>query len=139
MLTSYPWDAKLAIALSAFGVNYGEFWLVAQSYNSNQLSKAVAILKQLPEILENTSILKPQFDAIKKLIKAMLDIGKCIVEFSELPSHYISSDNEALSTATAHMPLAVYWTIRSMLACSAQITGLTLLGREYVVYPYYFL
>lgn len=130
MLSSYSWDTKLAIALSAFGVNYGEFWLVAQSYSSNQLSKAVAILKQLPEILENTTILKPQFDAIKRLIKAMLDISKCIVEYRDLPSHYISSDNEALANATSHIPLAVYWTIRSILACAAQLIGLTLLGRE---------
>ncbi|KAL5793288.1 hypothetical protein ACOSP7_001882 [Xanthoceras sorbifolium] len=133
MLTSYSWEAKLAIAISAFAVNYGEFWLVAQSYNTNQLSKAVAILKQLPEILENSSMLKPQFDAVKNLIKAMVDISKCIVEFRELPSHYISPDVEALSTAFGHIPVAVYWTIRSILACSSQITGLTLLGREHMV------
>ncbi|KAK3183692.1 hypothetical protein Dsin_030978 [Dipteronia sinensis] len=133
MLTSYSWDAKLAIALSAFAVNYGEFWLVAQSYTTNQLSKAVAILKQLPEILENSSMLKPQFDAIKNLIKAMVDISKCIVEFRELPTHYISTDVEALTTAMSHVPVAVYWTIRSILACSSQITGLTLLGREHMV------
>ncbi|TXG54755.1 hypothetical protein EZV62_020011 [Acer yangbiense] len=133
MLTSYSWDAKLAIALSAFAVNYGEFWLVAQSYTTNQLSKAVAILKQLPEILENSSMLKPQFDAIKNLIKAMVDISKCIGEFRELPTHYISSDVEALTTARSHVPVAVYWTIRSILACSSQITGLTLLGREHMV------
>ncbi|KAJ0113608.1 hypothetical protein Patl1_02885 [Pistacia atlantica] len=133
MLSSFSWDAKLALALSAFAVTYGEFWLVAQSYTSNQLAKAVAILKQLPEILENTSVLKPQFDAIKNLIKAMVDVSKCIVEFRQLPTHYVTPDVEALSTAMAHIPVAVYWTIRSILACASQLTGLTLLGREHMV------
>lgn len=130
MLTSYSWDAKLALALGAFAVTYGEFWLVAQSYTSNQLAKAVAILKQLPEILEHASMLKPQFDAIKNLIKAMVDISKCVFEFKQLPSHYITTDFDAISSANAHIPVAVYWTIRSISACAAQLTGLTLLGRE---------
>ncbi|KAJ4729343.1 protein SIEVE ELEMENT OCCLUSION B-like [Melia azedarach] len=133
MLTSYSWDAKMALALGAFAVTYGEFWLVAQSYTSNQLAKAVAILKQLPEILEHASMLKPQFDAIKNLIKAMVDISKCVFEFKQLPSRYITTDFDAISSANAHIPVAVYWTVRSISACAAQLTGLTLLGREHMV------
>lgn len=133
MVTSYSWDAKLALALSAFAVTYGEFWLVAQSYTTNQLAKAVAILKQLPEILEHTHVLKPQFDAIKNLVRAMVDVSKCIVQFNELPSQYITAENDALYSASAHIPVAVYWTIRSILACASQLTGLTLLGREHMV------
>lgn len=131
-LSSYPWDAKLVISLAAFSMSYGEFWLLAQSYTSNQLAKSVAVLKQLPDILERSSMLKPQFEAIRNLIKVMLDITKCIVEFKELPSRYISSDVTALSTATAHIPIAVYWTIRSTVASASQITGLIGLGHQYV-------
>ena len=54
MLTSYSWDAKLVLTLAAFALNYGEFWLLAQIYSSNQLAKSIAILKQLPIILENS-------------------------------------------------------------------------------------
>ncbi|KAL9458281.1 hypothetical protein AB3S75_007198 [Citrus x aurantiifolia] len=115
MVTSYSWDAKLALALSAFAVTYGE------------------IVKQLSEILEHTHVLKPQSDAIKNLFRAILDVSKCIVQFSELPSQYITAENEALSSASAHIPVAVYWTIRSILACASQLTGLTLFGREHMV------
>ncbi|KAK9225124.1 hypothetical protein WN943_010165 [Citrus x changshan-huyou] len=108
MVTSYSWDAKLALALSAFAVTHGE------------------IHKQLSEILEHTDVLKPQFDAIGNLVKAILDVSNCIVQFSELPSQYITAENEALSSASAHIPVAVYWTIRSILACASQLTGLTL-------------
>ncbi|OMO69209.1 hypothetical protein COLO4_29199 [Corchorus olitorius] len=133
MVSSYPWDVKLVIALSAFAVNYGEFWLLAQSYTSNQLAKNLAILKQVPEILQHTSMLKSRFDTIRSLIRAMLDIANCIVEFKELPPKYIAYDFSAMSSAMDHIPVAIYWTIRSMLTSASQITGLSGFGNEYLL------
>ncbi|MBA0842132.1 hypothetical protein Goarm_001977, partial [Gossypium armourianum] len=126
MVSNYPWDAKLVIALSAFAVNYGEFWLLAQCYTSNQLAKNLAILKQVPGILQHSTMLKSRFDTIKDLITAMLDIAKCLVEFKEIPSNYVTEDvAAAVSAAMDHIPVAIYWTIRSMLATASQFTGLS--------------
>lgn len=121
------------LALAAFALNYGEFWVVAQLYPSNPLAKSVALLKQLPEILERADTLKPKFEALTNLIKAMVDLTKCIVEFKELPPEYITPDAPEMRAATAHIPTAVYWIIRSIVACSAQILGLIGMGHEYVV------
>ena len=134
LLTSYSWEAKLVLTLSAFAVNYGEFWLLAQIYSSNQLAKSMAILKQVPTILEHSGQLKPRFDALNNLIRAMVAITRCIIEFKELPSMYISQDVPALATAMTHIPTAVYWTIRSVVACATQITTLTSMGHEYVIF-----
>ncbi|KAJ9152817.1 hypothetical protein P3X46_026336 [Hevea brasiliensis] len=131
MLSSYSWDAKLVLTMAAFALNYGEFWLLAQIYSSNPLAKSMAILRQLPVILEHTGPLKPRFDALNNLIRVMLEVTKCIVEFKELPSIYISTEVPALSTALAHIPTAVYWTIRSVVACATQITSLTTMGHEF--------
>ncbi|KAI8026992.1 Protein SIEVE ELEMENT OCCLUSION B [Camellia lanceoleosa] len=79
MLSNYSWDAKVVISLAAFAVNYGQFWLVTQLVTSNQLAKSVALLKQLPDIIEHASTLKSRFHAIKNLIKVLLDVTKCIV------------------------------------------------------------
>jgi hypothetical protein len=130
----------VVLALAAFAVNYGEFWLVVQLYPSNPLAKAVAFLKQLPEILERAEALKPKFEALNNLIKVMLDVTKCIVEFKELPSQYITADTPARVTATALIPTAVYWTIRSIVACASQIMGLIGMGHEYVtlVHEFFF-
>ena len=133
LLSSYNWDAKLVLSLSAFALNYGEFWLVAQMYSTNQLAKSMAILRQLPSILEHTGPLKPRFDALNNLIRTMVDVTRCVVELKELPSKYISHDSPALATAMTHIPTAVYWTIRSMVACATQITSLTSMGHEYVL------
>ncbi|KAK1289855.1 hypothetical protein QJS10_CPB18g00602 [Acorus calamus] len=131
-LSSYTWDAKVVLALAAFAVSYGEFWLTAQLYTVNPLAKSVAMLKQIPDIIEHTDVLKLRFDALNNLIKSMLDVTKCIIEFKELPTEYISPDTSPMSTALTHIPTAVYWTIRSVVACASQIIGLIGLGHEYL-------
>ncbi|CAK7328181.1 unnamed protein product [Dovyalis caffra] len=130
--SNYSWDDKLAIALAAFALNYGEFWLIAQSYSSNQLAKSVSILKQFPDVFGRSSMLKLRLDAVRNLIKAMLDIAKCIVEFKGLSSQYNTADVTAFSTAMDHIPIAVYWTIRSIVACTFQITSLFEMGHEHI-------
>ncbi|KAF5961608.1 hypothetical protein HYC85_002817 [Camellia sinensis] len=79
MLTSYSWEAKMVLALAAFAVSYGEFWLVAQFQTSSQLAKSVGVLKQVHFILEKSNISKPQFDEIKSLLKDLLAITKSAV------------------------------------------------------------
>ncbi|XP_056169900.1 protein SIEVE ELEMENT OCCLUSION B-like isoform X3 [Syzygium oleosum] len=132
LLTPFSWDAKLVLTLASFANNYGEFWLLAQIYSSNQLAKSMAILKQLPMIMEHSGALKSLFDALDSLIQAMLKVTRCVVDLTELPSAYISSEVPALSAARDQVPTAVYWTIRSAVACASQITSLTSHGLEYI-------
>lgn len=132
MLSNYGWDAKAVITLAAFAVNYGEFWLVAQLYTANPLAKSLAHLKQLPDVLERGDALKPRFEAVNNLIKAMLDLTNCIVRFKELPEQYISPDTPELVTATAHIPIAVYWIIRSIVACASILINLIGMGHEHI-------
>ncbi|KAK6928414.1 Sieve element occlusion, N-terminal [Dillenia turbinata] len=131
-LSDFTWDAKLVLILAAFALNYGEFWLLAQIYTTNQLAKSMAVLKQLPVILEHSGPLRPRFEAINNLINAILDVTKCIVEFKDLRSLYITQDQMAFSAAMAHVPTAVYWSVRGVVACAAEITSLTSMGHEYV-------
>lgn len=138
MLSNYSWDAKAVITLAAFAVNYGEFWLVAQLYTSNPLAKSLAHLKQLPDVLEHGDALKPRFEAVFNLIKAMLDLTHCIVRFKELPEQYIDPETPELVTATAHIPIAVYWIIRSIVACSSIIINLIGMGQEYVIDSHFY-
>ncbi|XP_074274367.1 protein SIEVE ELEMENT OCCLUSION B-like [Silene latifolia] len=132
MVSSYLWDAKVALALAAFAVYYGEFWLVAQLYPSNSLAKSVAVLKQIPEIVERADSLKPKYEAIGNLIRAMINVTRCIVEFKELPPQYISPEAPVYETANALIPTAAYWIIRSIVACASQIMGLLSMSYESV-------
>ena len=127
---NFHWDAKLVLTLAAFALNYGEFWLLAQIYSSNQLARSMAILKQVPMIMEHSAPLKPRFDALNKLIKAVLELTQCIIRFKELPSMYITHEVPAMARALNTIPTAVYWNVRGIIACAAQITSLTSMGHE---------
>ncbi|XP_071711702.1 protein SIEVE ELEMENT OCCLUSION B-like [Rutidosis leptorrhynchoides] len=128
---NFHWDAKLVLTLAAFALNYGEFWLLAQIYSSNQLAKSMAILKQVPTIMEHTAPLKPRFDALNKLIHSVLELTNCIVQFKDLPSMYITPDNPAMASAVNTIPTAVYWNVRGIITCAAQVATLTSMGHEY--------
>ncbi|KAJ0469703.1 putative sieve element occlusion [Helianthus annuus] len=128
---NYHWDAKLALILAAFALNYGEFWLLAQIYSSNQLAKSMAILRQVPTIMEHSAPLKPKFDALNKLIHSVLELTRCIMQFKELPPMYVSTEVPAMARALQAVPSAVYWNVRGIIACAAQITSLSSMGHEY--------
>ncbi|XP_059644386.1 protein SIEVE ELEMENT OCCLUSION B-like isoform X2 [Cornus florida] len=130
VVSSFSWEAKLVLILAAFALKYGEFWLLCQIYSSNQLAKSMAVLKQLPIIMEHSGSLKSRFDAINNIIMTILDQTRCIVEFTDLPSTYITHDVPALSTASATIPTAVYWAIRGVIVCTAQIINLSTTGHD---------
>ncbi|KAJ0007019.1 hypothetical protein Pint_28828 [Pistacia integerrima] len=130
-LSSYRWDEKAVLALAAFAFNYGEFLVAAQPYSSNPLIKSVSLLKQLPETQESSGTFKPKFEEHNDLIKATINVTKCVVELIQFTSQNISHFKpERINSATSGIPIAVYWTIRSIVACTSQIMGLT--GMSYV-------
>lgn len=120
MLSSYSWDAKAVISIASFAVNYGEFWLVARLFTRDPLAKSVALLKQLPNMVDYSDMLKGQFNMINDLVKKALEVAKCMAELERLPPKYIS-DAESMTRALNYIPIAVYWIIRSLVACSSQL------------------
>lgn len=129
-LSSYTWDTKAVISIASFAVMYGEFWLVALVLETNPLAKSVAYLKQVSDIIDQSSLLKSQFDTINDLVRAALDLTKCICEFGGLPDEYISDDEPPKSTALAYIPTAVYWIIQSLVASGSHVTSLLSMNRE---------
>lgn len=137
MLTNFKWDVKLVLVLAAFALTYGEFWLLAHIHSTNPLAKSMAILKQLPGIMEHAGPLKPRFDALNDLVRVILEVTRCVIEFNDLPQTYITPDVSSYTTASAHIPIACYWSVRGIVACATQITSLTTMGYEYVAPIYY--
>ncbi|CAI9757383.1 unnamed protein product [Fraxinus pennsylvanica] len=129
-LSSYTWDTKAVISIASFALKYGEFWLVALVFETNQLAKSVAYLKRVSDIIDQSSSLKSQFDSINDLVKAALDLTKCICEFRDLPAEYILDDEPPKSTALAYIPTAVYWIIRSLVASGSHVTRLLDMNHE---------
>lgn len=122
ILSTYTWEAKAVVALASFSANYGQFWLVANHFTTEPLAKSLAVLKQLPEIMDHSDRMKSRFETINGLIKASLELTTCIAQFRRLPSKYISGEAEPMMVATGHVPVAVYWIVRSLIACASQVT-----------------
>ena len=134
IIKHYNWDSKALLPLISFALLFGEFRLEVQLFSTNPLAKAIAILKQLPEVLEHASDLKPKLDALFDLVREILDVTKKIVEFYDLPRHdYFTAESPEILAAVSHIPTAVYWTIRSIVVSSTQILALTGMGIEYVI------
>ncbi|KAL5552733.1 hypothetical protein UlMin_040134 [Ulmus minor] len=137
LIKHYSWDSKVVLALIPFAVSFGEFRLVVKHSTANPLAKGIALLKQLPEILEHMGDLKPKLNALFELIKEILDVTTKIVEFYELPrQEYYAADSPELNAAVSHIPTAVYWTIRSIVVSATQIYSLTGMGIEYLTEPW---
>ncbi|KAL6190473.1 hypothetical protein ACLB2K_036870 [Fragaria x ananassa] len=134
IVQNYDWDEKVVLALGAFSVKDGEFWLVAQLYNTNVLAKAVGTLRQLPEILERTStVLKSKFDAYNNLVTTVFKVTKCIVQLQEVRRDpHLTPELESTTSSTAHIPTAVYWTIRSIVIAASQLLGITGMGPDHL-------
>ncbi|KAL0385181.1 UNVERIFIED_CONTAM: protein SIEVE ELEMENT OCCLUSION B [Sesamum radiatum] len=124
LLSSYTWDAKAVLALASFSVNYGQFWLIAENFTADPLAKSLAVLRQLPDILALSDVMKTRMDTINSLVKVSLELTRCIAQIGRLPSKYISHDAEPMAIATSHIPIAVYWTIRSLVVCASHVTDI---------------
>ncbi|KAK6160344.1 hypothetical protein DH2020_003725 [Rehmannia glutinosa] len=94
--------------------------------------KNIATLKDLPEMMEHAGEFKKKFEAVLDLLNCVLKVTHCLTEFKELPSAYISHESPEMSAATAHIPTAVYWIIRSLLACASILLNLIGSGHEYI-------
>lgn len=137
LLSNWPWDAKAVLALAAFSTIYGEFWLLVQQSSTDLLAKDISLLKKLPEIFERVDLVKQKFETIDRLIMALISVAKCIVEFKMLPPNYITPDTPEMKSATTLIPTAVYWLVRSIVACAAQVAGLIGVGHEYALISYF--
>ncbi|CAA2995442.1 Hypothetical predicted protein [Olea europaea subsp. europaea] len=131
-LSNYGWDAKAVITFAAFSISYGEFWLVKNLRAKNQLAKDIAALKYIPETMEHKEEMKKKFQAVVNLSSAVLTVIHIIIKFKELSTKYVNRDSPEMVTATAHIPMTVYWIIRSILACAPILVNLDASGHEFI-------
>ncbi|KAI7996526.1 Protein SIEVE ELEMENT OCCLUSION C [Camellia lanceoleosa] len=104
MLGHYKWDGKAVLVLSTFATSYA----------------SIALLKQLPKDL---CLLKHLFKVLNVLMKTIVDLTKCIIEFEELPVNHMILDGEAIGTT------------KSALICSSQIKDLRAMKNVQVHIP----
>lgn len=120
LLGSYRWDAKLLLALSAFAIVFGNFWVLMQSQSQNPLAASIAVLKQLPD----SNIFQPIFTALTTLVKTMVEVIRSISQFESLPITHVELRDGIVTTTKSLMYVAAYWIIRSIMVSIFLVTNL---------------
>ncbi|KFK37629.1 hypothetical protein AALP_AA3G008100 [Arabis alpina] len=119
LVSKYRWDAKLVLVLAALAVKYGVFLLLAETFATNQLTKSLALIKQLPSIFSRQNALHQRLDKTRNLMQDMVDLTNTIIVIYQLPPNHITA------AFTDHVPTAVYWIVRSVLICVSHISGVS--------------
>ncbi|KAL1211273.1 Protein SIEVE ELEMENT OCCLUSION A [Cardamine amara subsp. amara] len=116
LVSKYRWDAKLVLVLAALAVKYGVFLLLAETFATNQLTKSLALIKQLPSFTRQNA-LHQRLEKTQMLMQDTVDLTTTIIHIYQLPPNHITA------AFTDHVPTAVYWIVRSVLICAAHISG----------------
>ncbi|XP_042499648.1 protein SIEVE ELEMENT OCCLUSION A-like [Macadamia integrifolia] len=103
LLSKYSWDAKLILILAAFAVTYGGFF---------HFLGVVGVDKW------------KSLEKLRSIMEAMVKVTVNLIKARTLLPPASSLDQSIVQTA-------VYWTIRSVVACMPHIFGFLAFGQEY--------
>ncbi|RHN80316.1 putative sieve element occlusion [Medicago truncatula] len=126
-LSNYSWVAKGVLTLSAFALEYGDFWLLSQYLPTEPLAKSLAIMKRVPQLTKPESLKKHRYAILEvnNLIKATWQVIDIIIELERLNSRHDIKEVPALAPALEQFPVDVYWVINTIVAIVTQIECLT--------------
>ena len=121
-LSHYDWEAKAVLTLSAFALEFGEFWLL-QHLSTDPLAKSVALLKRVPILAKPAAIQKHRqaITELNSLVKITLQVIEFILELDYLNDRYDTKVVPALELAYEQIPVDVYWTIITVAAIVTQL------------------
>ncbi|KAL1342071.1 hypothetical protein HN51_028649 [Arachis hypogaea] len=115
-LKAYSWDAKAVITVAAFALEYGNL-VYLKEINQSSVDQVANSLKQLNQV-ESRSV----SNEATKLVSVVLEALHHVTEWAKWSSNgYDTEDVPSLSRALQEIPFIVYWTIASLVACTANI------------------
>lgn len=118
LLKEYRWDAKAVLVLGVLAATYGGLLLPGHLAFCDPVAASIATLNQFP--IERTKF-RPWLESLSLLIKAMVDVTKCIIKFERLPFKQAKLDNNIVGETLSNIYLATYRVVKSALACMKQI------------------
>lgn len=117
-LKTHTWDAKAVIVLAAFSLEYGNFWHLVQVPSGDQLGRSLAMMNKVQSIEKNRQAIADYNILVKNVLIAV----EIITELERLSTKgYDPKDVPALSEALLEIPVVVYWTIITIVACANHV------------------
>ena len=116
-LRTYSWDAKILVTMAAFALEYGNLVYLTEIQTSDQLANS---LKQLNQV--QTRKVPPAAE----LVGLVMEVLQHIQEWATWAAvGYDTEQVPSLSDALQEIPVVVYWTLASIVACTGNIVGAT--------------
>jgi len=127
-LSNYSWVAKGVLTLSAFSIEYGEFWNLSQHLPTEPLAKSLAIMKRVPQLTKPEALRKHHHAILEvnNLIKATWKVIEIILKLERLNSRHDIKKVPALALSMEEFPVDVFWVINTIVAIVTQIECLTI-------------
>ncbi|KAL9246267.1 hypothetical protein vseg_019823 [Gypsophila vaccaria] len=124
-LAKYSWEDKLVLTLTAFGLTFGDFWLLIRIYSNNAINKPMTG-DNSTEASGNKEAYRSHIEANNDFIKGLVNSTRYVIEFKELTNTYfpIMSDR---------FPIYIYWIMRSTIVAATQIIILSSKGLDQYV------
>lgn len=126
-LSNNLWVEKGVLTLSAFAIEYGEFWNLSQHLPTEPLAKSLAIMKRVPQLTKTEALKKHRNEILElnNLIKATWKVIEIIIELERLNSLHDIKKVPALALALEEFPVDVFWVIITIVTIVTQIECLT--------------
>lgn len=117
-LRDFSWEAKALITLAAFSLEYGAITYLNRIQSSDTLGNS---LKQLSQV----QFRKVPAD-ITDLVTFLLDVLQDIKQWAAWSAFgYDLDDVHSLPDAMQWIPLVVYWTVATIVACTGNLVGIS--------------
>lgn len=118
-LSGFSWGAKAVIALAAFSLEYGEFWRLDRIQVADQFGNS---LKQLNQVQISRKVPADMTDLVT-VLGEVLNYINLWEKWSAMD--YDTEAVPSLLAAMQEIPLAVYWTIASIVASVGNLVGIS--------------
>lgn len=117
-LRGFSWEAKALITLAAFSLEYGAIMHLHRIQSSDTLGNS---LKQLSQV-QFRKVPADITELVTFLLQVLQDIKTCAAWSA---FGYDLDDVNSLPDAMQWIPLVVYWTVATIVACTGNLIGIS--------------
>ncbi|XP_074274876.1 protein SIEVE ELEMENT OCCLUSION B-like isoform X2 [Silene latifolia] len=132
-LRSFSWQEKLMFTLTAFGITFGDFWLLVRNYANNAINEPMTADHRELTSSANKDAYKFQIEANNDFIKTLLNTTEHLLYVIYLllscyvQEFFVVGEGP---TKSNRFPIYVYWIMRGAIVAATQIIILSSRGLD---------
>ncbi|XP_074274880.1 protein SIEVE ELEMENT OCCLUSION B-like isoform X2 [Silene latifolia] len=130
-LRNFSWEKGLVFTLTAFGITFGDFWLLVRIYANNAVNEPMTAGQREPTSSANKDAYKFQIEANNDFIKSLLNTTEHLIYIVQQLPYFIVQEMFGVGlTKSNRFPIYVYWIMRGAIVAATQIIILSSKGLD---------